>query len=517
MAYPDNKGISMSRSLHLLKTVSISLFAMVLAYGINFVITPFITERIGIEAYGFVSLAKTAVSYAGIITVALTSFIVRYISVSCLKGNSEESQSYYSSSIAASLVLCGAIFIVALVTITQLDKLLNISDELVVPVKILFGLSFFNFILTTLATSLGSSAYIKDRLDISGIIKIFAYVVEAGVLVALFVIFPPSVWYVGVGSVAASAVVLLLSWLMTRRLTPFLRFKRHLVSLEKIKDMVGNGFWNSLNQLGNVLNSGLDLIVANLMLSAVEMGQIAVTQTIWSIFAGLIQTVSQPFQPRLLKIYSSGDMDALACEIRKAMKFCGYFSGILFAGFLALGTLYYELWLPGQDTELLYHLTLVVVAISVTSGIMQPVYYVYTLTVSNRVPCWITIAAGILNIVSMYLLLTYTDVGVYGVVGTTTVIMVSINLLFNPLYAAKVGGFSAKSLYVGIVRHLLSVGCMVIVFMTIVDMLNPQGWLGLIGSVIPLCVVGLIVHFVAVASKDDWKTIGRVLRRRKLG
>lgn len=44
---------------------------------------------------------------------------------------------------------------------------------------------------------------------------------------------------------------------------------------------------------------------------------------------------------------------------------------------------------------------------------MRPIYYVYTLTLKNKLPCWITIAGGFLNVVSMYVLLKYTQMGVY--------------------------------------------------------------------------------------------------------
>ena len=56
------------------------------------------------------------------------------------------------------------------------------------------------------------------------------------------------------------------------------------VSFSIIKEMMGNGVWNSLNTLGNTLNSGLDLIIANLMLSGVATGQISVAKTIESMF-----------------------------------------------------------------------------------------------------------------------------------------------------------------------------------------------------------------------------------------
>ena len=63
------------------KTIFISGFAVVLNYFINFFLTSYITNLMGIEAYGFVTLSKTFVEYASVVTIALTSFIASYISV----------------------------------------------------------------------------------------------------------------------------------------------------------------------------------------------------------------------------------------------------------------------------------------------------------------------------------------------------------------------------------------------------------------------------------------------------
>mgnify|MGYP003523479424 CR=1 FL=1 len=60
----------------LVKTIIISGLSAVISYLINFFLTSYISENVGIDAYGFVAIAKTAVSYAQIITVALTTFIV---------------------------------------------------------------------------------------------------------------------------------------------------------------------------------------------------------------------------------------------------------------------------------------------------------------------------------------------------------------------------------------------------------------------------------------------------------
>lgn len=75
---------------------------------------------------------------AQIITVALTTFIVRYITLNYHKNKIEEANSYYSSSILACFQLSGALLIFALLCIFKLEDLLKIPEKLIPSVKALF-------------------------------------------------------------------------------------------------------------------------------------------------------------------------------------------------------------------------------------------------------------------------------------------------------------------------------------------------------------------------------------------
>ena len=378
-------------NLRIATAIIVSGLGVFISYLINFLLTPYITDNIGIEAYGFVSLAKNFVNYAQIATIAITSFVVRYISVSYHERKMQEANEYYSTSVIACVALAGVIFISALLLITKIDLLLNVPQNLIFSVKLLFLIVFLNFVLTTATTPFTTAAYIKNRLDITGIIKIIAYLVDAGVMVILFINCTPNVWFVGMGSLAASVVTFICTYILSKKLVPELVFNKDFFSVSKLKNLVGNGIWNSLNSLGNELNSGLDLIISNLFLNGVATGQIAVVKTIGTMFSMLYEVVYQPFQPNLIKAYASGDVNIFINEQKKAMRICGYFSNVAFAGFVALGGLYYKLWLPSEDTKLLHMLTIVTVLGSVTAGVMRPIYYVYTLTLKNKLPCWITI------------------------------------------------------------------------------------------------------------------------------
>ena len=86
------KDVMIEKQGKLSVTLVISALAVFIGYVINFLLTPYVTDRLGIEIYGFVSIAKNIVGYAGIVTIALTAFVVRFISVSYHKGNYEEAK-----------------------------------------------------------------------------------------------------------------------------------------------------------------------------------------------------------------------------------------------------------------------------------------------------------------------------------------------------------------------------------------------------------------------------------------
>lgn len=118
------------------------------------------------------------------------------------------------------------IFISALLLITKIDLLLNVPQNLIFSVKLLFLIVFLNFVLTTATTPFTTAAYIKNRLDITGIIKIIAYLVDAGVMVILFINCTPNVWFVGMGSLAASVVTFICTYILSKKLVPELVFNK---------------------------------------------------------------------------------------------------------------------------------------------------------------------------------------------------------------------------------------------------------------------------------------------------
>lgn len=507
---------SQNKYLRLMQTVLASGGALVINTFITLLLVPVISATLGNDAYGFVTLGKSIAQYATMITAALNSFAARYIVVSYHREDYSEANTYFSSTVYGDLILGTGLFAVALVGICFLEKLLVIPADLVTDVKLLFLLVFLNFWLVTVTTAFSASAHIKNRLHIVGVFKALAYVCEAAILIICFRFFPPHVFYVGLGLAAASLILAVTNVGICRRYTPELKVEKRWFSWDAIRKLVVDGVWTSLNSLGDTLNSGLDLLVCNLMLTPTAMGQLAISKTFYSMFSSVFLLVGQAFEPMYLKSYAEDDTRTLMKDFRVAMKLSGMLSNIVFAGFVALGMAFYKLWIPGEDIAVIYTLTVINNMVTIPGGPMQPLYYIYTLTLKKKVPTFITIGGGLLNVAGMYLLIRYTGLGVYAVVWTTVIIMMLINFITNPLYMAHVLEQPWWTFYPAILRNLVSCGVLVVVFKALSRLYTPTSWLTLILSAVVLAVVGGVLHMLIVCSREDWKLLREKVRRKQL-
>lgn len=505
-----------NKYLRLMQTVLASGGALVINTFITLLLVPVISRTLGNDAYGFVTLGKSIAQYATMITAALNSFAARYIVVSYHREDYSEANTYFSSTVYGDLILGTGLFAVALVGICFLEKLLVIPAALVTDVKLLFLFVFLNFWLVTVTTAFSASAHIKNRLHIVGVFKALAYVCEAAILIICFRFFPPHVFYVGLGLAAASLILAVTNVGICRRYTPELKVEKRWFSWDAIRKLVVDGVWTSLNSLGDTLNSGLDLLVCNLMLTPTAMGQLAISKTFYSMFSSVFLLVGQAFEPMYLKSYAEDDTRTLMKDFRVAMKLSGMLSNIVFAGFVALGMAFYKLWIPGEDIAAIYTLTVINNMVTIPGGPMQPLYYIYTLTLKKKVPTFITIGGGLLNVAGMYLLIRYTGLGVYAVVWTTVIIMMLINFITNPLYMAYVLDQPWWTFYPAILRNLVSCGVLVVVFKALSRLYTPTSWLTLILSAVVLAVVGGVLHMLIVCSREDWKLLREKVRRKSL-
>lgn len=434
-----------------------SMLAVLVNSCIRLLVTPYITNNIGMEAYGYVSLATTFTSYIDIISVSLNAFAGRFISVAYHRGEWNQANRYYSSTILADLFLSAVTLIPGTILIACLNPLLKVPDSLLRDVQLLFALTLFKYIFTMIRTAFDASAFIANRLDLSEKKQSISYLLQAGILLIACTFLTPHVWYVGAAAAVAACYLLIANYRLCRCLTPELEYHRGYCSLEAVKEIVGTGLWTSLNNLGNVLNSGLDLLITNLMLSASALGEISVAKNLVLLCYTVTARICNAFHPKLLLYYAENKTEELVRLFQTAIRIMGILCCLLIWTFYVCGYDFLALWLPGQDTDFLFSAAMLVFLGDITPAAVKPLYYSYTLTKKVKVPCVITILMGSANVISMYLLIRFTQLGAYAVILTTLVLNL-IHFIDAPLYSAYCLGISGTTFYPVILNHIFAMG-----------------------------------------------------------
>lgn len=421
---------------------------------INFALTPYVTQHIGIEANGFVTLANTCVTYINIIAVALNAFAARYISMAYHNENYKEANEFYSSVLIADTVLALLLCLPCSAMIWKLEYLLHISDELLPDVKVLFFLLLINWAINVIGTAFKVSAFIKNKTSITyrnkGISSILYAVALGGLILSLEI----HVYYVAIANLVAAGFNFYMNFYYAKHHTSKLQIKQSYFSIQKVKKLISSGIWNSINNIGNMLNYGLDLLICNKLLSELIMGQVSVSNQIAKMMTTFTNVFIDAFQPKQLEFYARGDVAELIKYLKTAMKTVGIIGNVYIFCFLVLGKNFFALWLPGQDTQTLYMLSIIVLVGDILVTTVRPLFFVFTLTDKLKSICWITICSGVVNVISMFILISTTGLGGYAVVSTTTVLNLIVHLGITPIFAMKYLNLKINAFYPLIFRHL---------------------------------------------------------------
>ena len=161
------------------------IISFLVGLGITFFLTPFIVEKIGTDAYGFIGLASSFIGYVQLITTALNSMAGRFITISYHKGDIESARKYFSSVFLSNLIAIAILTALSVAVIYKLEFIIAIPQNLMTDVKLLFSLSFFNFFISLLFNVYNVSTFIKNRLDLASIRIIVSEVIRCVLLFSL--------------------------------------------------------------------------------------------------------------------------------------------------------------------------------------------------------------------------------------------------------------------------------------------------------------------------------------------
>lgn len=491
----------------------------IIAFSVNvimsFFLTPYLIKILGKEAYSFYPLANNFVEYANVFAIAFNSVAARFVSVEIHRGKIEKANKYFNSILFSNIVIGIVCAFISLIVICKLENLINIPEEMIIDVKILFAFVFFNFIVNLSSVALGICTTVRNRLELTSLRKMESTFIKMAVTLGLLFIFTPKISYVGIGAFTATVFVFITNCIYTKRLLPEIKFKRAYIKFKYAKAVLLSGVWNSINQLGELLFSGLNIILANLLVSVSAAGNISIARTVPSFMITLTATVVSVFVPMILKSYAVGTKKELVDILRSSSTITAVIINLPLAVFLAFGREFYSLWVPGEDINLLYAITIVLVLPLVFNSSVSSLKNVFIALNKLKIPAIVMCLSGITSVLlTIFITKTFPQIGVFGIIIISSAIRILYNILFSVLYVSKLLKMKSTVLYATMFKSVIFTVVVCMIGLVAGHYFVIKTWIELIVAVVFLVIVGILISLIIVFNKRDREFIFSIIKNK---
>lgn len=504
------------------KQLAINMASQVVVFivqmGINFLLTPFIVDSLGVEAYGFVGLSNNIIGYLQLATVALNSMAGRFITIEYHKGNLEQANKYFSSVFYSNVVISAVLAIISIILLVFLEYVLHIPVNLIADVKWLFALLCLNSLLTLVFNVYIVSPFIKNRLDVTSVRNLVSNLIKAAVILILFGFFSSHLWYIGCSTLICGIYLIIANVRIKDKLTPELGVNLRYFDFAKVKTLLASGVWNLIGKLGDLLQRGLDLLFANWFINAAAMGILSITTQIPFIILSILGLFTSSFAPSLTKDFAKGNLKEMLNEVYKSIRILSISILVPIAILYIYGDVFYKLWMPTQDSLLLQKLTICgTFALLVTSP-LDGFWNVFTITnkikgssifmIINSLVVFLTVLLGLFltEDITTKMFIIAAVRSLYGVIR---------GIVFLPIYGAYCMNLKRTFFYKPIIKSLFGV----LVTLGLCWMLRllyvPDNWLGFFMSSLLVALVSCSIGSILILTKNDKKFImEKVIKRR---
>lgn len=503
----------MSSNKHLKVSLFSNIIAMIVSLGVSFFLTPFLIKSIGKEAYSFFPLANNFIAYMNILSIALNSMAARFITISMASGEKEKSKGYFSSVFYSNLFLSGILLLPMVVIIALLDFFLDIPSGLVGEIKLLFGLMFFSFIIQLLFSVFGVATFAKERMDLYALQNIGHNVLRAGLYFLLFRILPTSIVIMGIVTTVLIVFNGVMQFIFTRKLMPDYRISHKYYNVAYIKEILSSGVWNSVNNIGTSLLQTMMLLLANVLISATDSGDLSIVQTLPNLMTTIISTIFGVLLPRVANVYAAGNNENTIRTTINAQKILSLVSVIPVIIIVLMGKQFYVLWMPGENAEYLQIVSIITVAPLLIHSSM---WMVYGLNVMNNKVKWPAITfliAGVVNVIVTCLVVKLTAIGLVAIPLVSGIINILYYVFFIPSYAAKEMGVSWRTFYPHLIKTVLFSAGICLLGLPLYSNIVVGSWVGFVALGGTTAVILEIVYALIILDRSEKRmTVNAILK-----
>lgn len=441
------------------KQVGINMAANIVSYSANiivsFILTPFLINTLGKETYSFFPIANTIVSYMSVLTNSMNSMAGRFVTVSLVRDETDNANKYFSSTLAANIILSAILLIPLTFIVVFLDKLMDVPINSEAAIKSLFALVFSSAIINISATVFGIATFAKNRIDLRSLRELVTAILKIALYFVLYRLFTPSIVYVGIVTLIIAVINILFQIVYTRILLPEIKLRKEHVSKSHTKELIGSSCWNAINTFGNIMLAGMSMVLANLYYGATASGSYAIVNTVPQFINGVIIMLVGVFYPVITHMYAKNDIDGVVTEIKNTQSIVGVLGCAVICVFSSLSSEFFGLWTPGEDPIYLERITFFTIMPHCFIACLWPLTNLNIVMNKVRIPALLTLLSGMLNIATSFVVYKLFNPGLISLPIISALFQIVWIGIFIPIYATYNLQINTFTFYPILIKTLL--------------------------------------------------------------
>lgn len=505
--------IKMTEARILAVNISTRFSAYLVNIAISFFLTPFIREALGTATYGFLGLGQNFISYLDIFTFLTAGTIFRYVMIEHTQENPDRVNHFLASSFYGTLIYVALMVVPVLYAIVRIASFVVIDPAIVGDVQLLFVLLLINFVLNTFFLIFRVGTQVVNKYYLIALRDLVAVFVEVSILLTLYTQFEPKLYYLGISMVTISTLSLIFDYAMMKRFLPKVKLKWAYVRWDAMKQLMSSGFYHMVKQLSSVLLVGLDLWLANVYVSDLAMGQLAIAKILPKAMQSFLNLATGSFNVLFTRLYAQKRIDHLITQIKRGIKVLGTVTMLPNVILIVYGLPFFKLWIPGEDVQLVYQLSVLTALVLVINGLTQPLHNVFMMTNKLKFNALIHLIYGIVSTLTVLLFLWYTDYGIYAIAGISTIYGLLLPFVFQIPYAADCLKAPKGTFYPVIFRSVGIFVLMVSIGFGLSVVIAPTTWIGLVFACGVLGLISLAILVFLYFNAEERRMFIGIFRR----
>jgi membrane protein EpsK len=262
------------------------------------------------------------------------------------------------------------------------------------------------------------------------------------------------------------------------------------------------GIWTIIDQVGTILYLTIDLLVINIFLGPLQGGYYAPLVQLVTLMKLSADAICTVFTPVAYELVAKGSIEKLVSYTYRSIKFMGILTGLPISLLCGLSAPLLERWL-GAPFVRFYPLAILLIFPGVLNFAVLPLFAINRGMNKVAVPAIATFAGGVANLVLAILFVKFTPLGIYGVAAATAICYLMRNVIFVPIYFAKITKSSKATPYGKLVPVVLMVTLVLAIGLAISNVYHLATVPRLIISSVFIALVYIGCCYVMLLNKED--------------